>query len=108
MKLNMKYCVIGLFLISIIIFSCLGNNLYEGLINENEVRENTYKSGTEHAKDQGEQYQNLIKNQGLLSDKNSNNSNNTNNDNRVSCIKSCINTCSNNTNKPKGLDCNVY
>ena len=62
MKLNMKYCVIGLFLISFIVFSCLGNNLYEGLINENEVRENTYKSGTEHAKDQGEQYQNLIKN----------------------------------------------
>ena len=52
--------------------------------------------------------QSLIKNQGLLSNINTNNTNNTNNSNRVSCVKSCINTCSNNTNKPKGLDCNVY
>ena len=62
----MKYCLFGLFLISIIIFSCLGNNLYEGLINENEVKENTYKSGSDHAKKEGEQYEDLIKNQGFI------------------------------------------
>ena len=50
MKFNMKYCFIALLLIATIIFLCLGNNLYEGLINENEVRENTYKSGNIYSK----------------------------------------------------------
>ena len=72
MKLNMKYCLIGLFLISIIIFSCLGNNLYEGLINENQVRENTYKSGDQYAKKEGKEYQHLINSQGFNQENNTN------------------------------------
>ena len=76
MKFNMKYCFIALLLIATIIFLCLGNNLYEGLINENEVRENTYKSGNIYSKKEEKQYQNLIKSQGLLPNNNNNNNNN--------------------------------
>lgn len=107
MKLNMKYCLIGLFLISIIIFSCLGNNLYEGLINENEVRENTYKSGAEYAKKEGEQYNNLIKSQGI----------GTENNNMIqpvetdfnSCNEKCLKDCeAGSAHHPPGFDCNEY
>ena len=78
MKFNMKYCFIALLLIATILFLCLGNNIYEGLINENEVRENTYKSDALYQKKEEKEYLNLLKKQGLLANKNNNNNNNNN------------------------------
>ena len=66
----MKYLVIILFLVCIIIFSCLGNKLYEGLVNENQVREKTYTSGAKYAKKEEQEYKNLIANQGYSSNDN--------------------------------------
>lgn len=103
----MKYCLFGLFLISIIIFSCLGNNLYEGLINENEVRENTYKSGADYAKKEGEQYQDLIKSQGFIPENNNMMQPSENDFN--SCNEKCLKDCeAGSAHHPPGFDCKEY